>query len=334
MPGVAEPTSDDLIRTSYSDISRASWCARSWYLGSYRGLRQRKPRRTGPLPFGSRYHKVLEISGKADDWSEEAVVARWRQLTEHEWDWVKTRYGLDPDDDMRKESKMGQAMLRAYVAWRQETHHDAHWETLTVEHRYGQDIPVRLPDGRTVLMRVLGMSDVRERRRSDGAVLIVDHKTAANLSNTTLDLQERSIQGPLYLWQEMCEAPEGQWSAGVSYLMHRKLLHVRGVAKPPFNMRLDVLIGRARLNAAKRNIIAKAARVLTMTEQLDQGQPADLVAPYTTGWWCHSCPFKAPCDLMQRGYDQGAADLLADQYEKGDPFERYQDDLAEVDSML
>lgn len=324
----------DTIRTSYSDISKAAWCARSWHLGSYRGLRQRKPKRTGPLPFGTRYHKVLEASGIADEWDVEAVVGRWRKLTEHEWDWVKTKYGLDPDDEMRRESRMGQAMLENYVAWREETHYDAEWEQIDVEHKYGEIIPVKLPDGRTLELRLLGKSDLRERRRSNGAVVIVDHKTSKDLAPSTLDLHERSIQGPLYLWLEMCEAPRDQWSQGCSYILHKKLLHARGTAKPPYYQRLNVIVSKDRLNAAKRNIIAKAARVVTMTEQLDDGQPADLVAPYTTGWWCHSCPFKAPCDLMQRGYTSGARDMLATEFEVGDPFERYQDDLAEVDAML
>jgi len=323
------------LQTSFSDISRASWCARSWWLGTYRGLRLIKEPVSGPLPFGSRYHLVLEHARKADrEYDPDWLQDKWTELSEHEWDYIRTKWGITERSDRElKEHRMGHAMLGAYPQWLEETNHEALWEHLDAEHQYGQWIPVKMPDGRQVDMLLRGKSDVRERRRSDGAVFIRDDKTAGDLSPNTQDKQERSVQGPLYLWLEMLEAPSDQWSAGISYTMHRKVMHTAR-ATPPFFARIDVQIGAERMKAAKRNIIAKISRVVTMGEQLDDGQPPDLVAPYTVGWWCNSCPFKAPCDLMQRGYKNGAAEMLDTLFEVGDPFERYEQDMEAVDNML
>ena len=326
---------EPVLQTSYSDISRASWCARSWYLGTYRRLRLIKEPISGPLPFGTRYHLVLDHARKADrEYDAGWLQAKWMELSQHEWDYIATKWGITTRTDAElKEHKLGHAMLGAYPTWLEETKHEALWEYVDSEHQYGQIITITMPDGERVELLLRGKSDVRERRRSDGAIFIRDDKTAANLAESTLDQQERSVQGPLYLWLERKEAPKDQWSAGVSYTMHRKVQHT-ATAKPPFFARLDVQIGIERMRAAQRNIIAKIARVIGMTKQLDAGAHPDMVAPYTVGWWCKSCPFKAPCDLMQRGYTAGAAAMLDEKYEQGDPFERYEKDAEAVDAML
>lgn len=324
-----------MTQTSYSDITRASWCARQWYLGTYLRLRLIKEPISGPLPFGTRYHLVLDHARKADrEYDADWLQDKWAELSQHEWDYIRTKWDITERTERElKEHRMGHAMLGAYPQWLEQTQHEATWEHMDAEHQYGEWINVKMPDGREVGLLLRGKSDVRERRRSDGAVFIRDDKTSGDLSPNTVDKQELSVQGPLYLWLERREAPKDQWSAGVSYTMHRKVMHTAR-ATPPFFVRLDVQISPERFKAAQRNIMAKIAVVLLMTEQLDQGQHPDLIAPYTAGWWCNNCPFKAPCGLMQRGYKAGAADMLAEKYEQGDPFERYDKDMEAVDNML
>lgn len=323
------------LQTSYSDITRASWCARQWYLGTYLGLRLIKEPISGPLPFGTRYHLVLDHARKADkEYDADWLQDKWVELSQHEWDYIRTKWNITERSERElKEHRMGHAMLGAYPTWLESTNHEATWEHMDAEHQYGEWIDVKMPDGRMVGLLLRGKSDVRERRRSDGAVFIRDDKTAGDLSPNTVDKQELSVQGPLYLWLERREAPKDQWSAGISYTMHRKVMHTAR-ATPPFFIRLDVQISAERFKAAQRNIMAKIARVILMTEQLDAGQHPDLIAPYTAGWWCNSCAYKAPCGLMQRGYKQGAQDMLDEKFEQGDPFERYEKDMEAVDNML
>lgn len=321
-------TDTDQLTTSYSDITRHDFCKRSWWLGSFLGLRLKRQAQTGPLPFGSRIHLVLEAAEKSDGW--ERIGQMWNKAMDREFDVLKMTGGFEKD--LVKESKMGLAMLEAFADWREETHQAAKWKVIGVETKYGQEIDLELPDGRTVKVLFRGKLDILQQRQSDGAIVIVDYKTAANLAEVTISNQEDSSQGPMYfMLVQMTEPDKFYW--GVSYILLRKVAH-GPTSKPPYFKRLDVPITPAKLAAHRTNLMAKATDLIITQERLEAGVNPAVAAPYSVGWWCNSCPFKAPCKQMQRGNPLGAQDMLDEQYVLGDIWERYADDEERLQELL
>lgn len=319
------------LQTSYSDLTRHDMCARSWWLGAYLALRPVDAVRTGPLPFGSRIHLALEVTAKRDAWDREAIGDVWNILMEREFDAVRESGGYEKN--LVTESKMGYAMLTNFVEWREQTHQAAKYKIIGVESKYGEHIDLTLPDGRTVKVLFRGKLDVLEQRQADGAIIIVDWKTAANLAEVTLRTQELSVQGPMYFMLVEMDSGDTQWLWGVSYVMLRKVAH-GPTSKPPYYTRLDVQITPDRMAAARRNLIGKTIKAIQTGERLAAGEDPDIAAPYSVGWYCHSCPFRQPCGLMQRGNQAGARDLLHDRFEEGDIFERYNREETVLSELL
>lgn len=310
------------MQTSHSDLGTVAQCPRLWWLGTYRALEPRTKPLHGPLPFGSRVHKALELAAVRDTWTADGIAAIWRELMDADM-MLAEQAGLFVAD-LVKESKLGHAMLTNYIGWRNETRMSEHWETIGIESRYGQYLDVLLADGRIIKMYFRGKLDVLERHRQSEMVVVVDYKTAQNLADITLFAQEGSDQGPFYLELVAREDPSRiMW--GVSYIMLRKVMHTR-TSNPPYYKRLNVPITPVRRAAVVRNMTAKATALVDLIDRLDQGQHGLDVAPHRVGWWCKGCPFKGPCGLMQKGEITAAEQMLDDHYTRVDPWLRYQEE--------
>lgn len=319
------------LQTSFSDLTRHDMCARSWWLGSFLALRPVDVPRTGPLPFGTRIHLALEITAKRDAWDRAAIGDVWNQLMEREFDALRESGGFEKN--LVKESKMGYAMLTNFIEWREQTHQAAQYKIVGVESKYGEYIDLDLPDGRTVKVLFRGKLDIKEQRQSDGAIIITDWKTAANLAEVTLRQQELSVQGPMYFMLVEMDGGGTEWLWGVSYVMLRKVAH-GPTSKPPYYTRLDVQVTPDRMAAARRNLTGKVIKAIQTGERLVAGEDPDVAAPYSVGWWCNSCPFRQPCGQMQRGNQAGARDMLHDRFEVGDLWERYQREEEALSELL
>lgn len=327
--GVTVP---DVLTTSYSDITKFSQCKRAWYLGSFLGLRKIKQTRYGPLSFGSRVHLALEIAQKEQRWAD--ITDIWNALMQNEFDHWRT-LKLPAPPELVKESKLGYVMLEGYVRWRAQERHDENWEIIGVETQFGEYVDIALPDGRTALVLFRGKADIIMRRRTDGAIYILDYKTAQNFGEDTIVRQENSPQGPMYIYLQGKTAEGGNpllKAEGVIYDLLRKVQQT-ATATPPFYKRMVIPITKDRLSAAMDNLGATAEEIVRVSEALLDGRDHTQVAPYFREWWCHGCEFRNPCLLMTRGNFAGAQDMLRDQYEAGDPFERY-DKEAEVAATL
>lgn len=297
-------------------------CPRLWWFGTYRALEPRTKPIHGPLPFGTRVHKALEITALSDEWTVDAIAAVWNRLMDADMQRAQEA-GLFVSD-LATESKLGHAMLTNYIGWRDEHRMAEHWEIIGIESRYGQHLDVLLPDGRTMKMYFRGKLDVLERHRGTGMVVVVDYKTAANLSEITLFAQEGSDQGPFYLELVARDNP-GQIMWGVSYILLRKVQHTK-TSKPPYYKRMNLQITPVRRAAVLRNMTAKATELVDKLDRLERGQHGLDVAPHRVGWWCKSCPFKAPCGLLQKGEEEGAEQMLQDHFHQVDPWSRYQEE--------
>jgi hypothetical protein len=107
-------------------------------------------------------------------------------------------------------------------------------------------------------------------------------------------------------------------------------------AKPPFYKRVTVEISPADQEAYDVRLEGAVESLARTRAKLDSGADPRRVAHFSPGWWCATCPFRLPCDLMQTT-PAGAEDMLTDLYTEGDPWARYMADQAgdaEVESAL
>lgn len=310
---------------SFSDLGTFGQCRRRWWLQTYRKLRKIDEPPTGPLPFGSRIHAALEAFY---DGTVDTPVAAWNQLMSHEFEVDKTNgdWNREPLD---KESRLGHRMLEGYLDWLDETGEDAIWEITGVETKLSHYLPLTVdidgvPHEVTILVR--GKLDRRKRRKSDGAVYVDDFKTMGNFGEPAMLALELSPQPRLYRMLEKAQAPEDQWTAGVSFTLLRKVLRTP-TAKPPFYKRVTIEVNDAEQAAYDTRLKGAVESLVRVQIRLDQGEDPNRVAYFQPGWHCATCPFKLPCGLMQHT-PQAAESMLADLYTEGDPWARYMADQA------
>jgi hypothetical protein len=169
-----------------------------------------------------------------------------------------------------------------------------------------------------VLIR--GKLDRQLRRKSDGARFVGDFKTTASTGETAIGDLMKSPQPRLYLMLEEANSPDER-AAGFVVTMLRKVLR-SGRATPPFYVRLTHEVSPLELSAYSYRLRGAIEDLATTKLRLDAGRDPREVAYFNPGWWCKTCPFKAPCDLMQFN-PAGAEDMIADLYTEGDPWARY-----------
>ncbi len=313
-----------MLTTSYSDMQRFRSCPRSWYWGSYRGLRPKAKQLTGALPFGARIHEALQLW--EDTGGSAPIEAIWAVLMRYDYTRQADAGGFT--DGLDKENKLGHAMLTGYVEWLDESGEGAQWETLSTETAYGDKLEFDSRLGEPIEILVRGKIDRRRRRKSDGAVFIDDYKTMGNFGEPALLALVTSPQGRLYMELEKKYGSEDSWVAGVVYTLLRKVLRSR-TSKPPYYMRLAVPITQDDLWAYRQRVLGIIDEMSRAKMMLDNGADHLRVTPFHPSWQCATCPFKLPC---QESHTRplAAEQMLEDLYEVGDPFERYA--TTEVDS--
>jgi PD-(D/E)XK nuclease superfamily len=323
------PTIPGNTVASYSDLGTFGQCRRRWWLQTYRRLRRIDEPPTGPLPFGSRVHAALEAYY---DGTVETPVQAWDALMAHEYA-VAEANGNPYTEALDKESKLGHRMMEGYLEWLAEEGEDAYWDITGVELALAHELPmvVDTPDGDqevTILLR--GKLDRRLRRKSDGAIYVGDHKTAGNFGEATMATLYKSPQPRIYRRLLKIQDPTTD-VRGVVYTLLRKVLRTP-TAKPPFYKRVTIEISEADQAAYDVRLEGVVTDLVKTRFALDAGADPRRAAYFQPGWWCSTCPFRLPCDLMQTT-PQGAEDMLADLYTETDPWARYlehpgQDEIA------
>lgn len=309
---------------SFSDLGKFAQCRRAWWLGTYRRLRRLDEPPTGPLPFGSRIHAALEAYYDGTVASPETA---WNALMHHEYAVDEGNGGWNTAA-LDKESKLGHRMLEGYLEWLATEGEDAYWEVIGVEEAFGSVLPVDInvfnaPSTVNVLVR--GKLDRRLRRRSDGATYIGDFKTMGNFGEPSMVTLYKSPQPRIYRRLVKAAQPDAD-VRGVVYTLLRKVLRTP-TAKPPFYKRVTIEISEVEQDAYDARLEGAVEDLVTAKVRLDGGADPRRVAHFTPGWWCSTCPFKLPCDLMQTS-PAGAEDMLSDLYTTGDPWARYMADPA------
>lgn len=305
---------------SYSDLGTYGQCRRRWWLQTYRRLRLLDEPPTGPLPFGSRIHAALEAYYDLGIHPVEA----WDQLMQHEYA-VADANGNPFIEALDKESKLGHRMMEGYLEWVEHEGEDAYWDVIGVEQAFSHNLvlTVDTPDGdQEVTVLVRGKLDRQLRRKSDGAIYVGDFKTAGNFGEPTMLTLTKSPQPRIYTRLIKAQDPDSD-VRGVVYTLLRKVLRTP-TAKPPFYKRVVIEVSPVEQEAYDIRLEGTVSDLARTKFALDAGGDPRRVVPFQPGWWCSTCPFRLPCDLMQSS-PQGAEDMLADLYTEGDPWARYLD---------
>lgn len=308
----------DLIAT-YSGLGKFSACPRLWYLSEYLGLRKKKEPIIGPLPFGSRIHKAIEL------WLHgyfESPVDIWNQLMATEYANAQ-QLGWD-EKDLDKESKLGNRMLDTFPIWLEEQAFWARYEPVSIETAMSETItlPIKV-DGAEQMVQVLirGKSDMIVRRVMDGKYLILDWKTTQALAESVLSVMAKSPQTRLYRVLAKQTHPEYDFYGSLVVFL-RKVMQTAS-AKPPFYGELEIELPPADLQAYRTRMIGATSALATVKKRLDEGADPNEVAYFDPSRVnCMSCPFRQPCDLLN-SYPAGGVDMLHNEYVQSDPFARY-----------
>jgi hypothetical protein len=219
-------------------------------------------------------------------------------------------------------------MMEGYLEWLEAEGEDAYWDTVGVEQAFSHNLTlvVDTPDGdQEITVLVRGKLDRQLRRKSDGAVYVGDFKTAGNFGEPSMLTLTKSPQPRIYTRLLKAQDPSSD-VRGVVYTLLRKVLRTP-TAKPPFYKRVVIDVNAAEQEAYDVRLEGAVTDLARVRFALDAGADPRRVAHFQPGWWCATCPFRLPCDLMQHT-PQAAEDMLSDLYTEGDPWARYLADPA------
>jgi RecB family exonuclease len=299
-------------RFSNSEIQTFKDCRRRWYLTYKRGLKPKSEKPHGPLVLGTRVHEALDRHFKTGG----DLLEIYSALTAAERDVIETEYELDK---YNTEAELGRTMLEGFQEWAEEEGIYVKYDIVSTE----QVLEFPLLGGEAIFM---GKVDLRVRRKADGAVLVVDYKTAQNISDITswLDKNEQALS--YMLLEEMNRGEDGLQTDGMIFRILRKTKRTER-AKPPFYEDAEIRHNKTALRSFWARLNGEARDLLDVKNALDAGD-SHLVRAYPTpsrdcSW---KCPFVSICPMFDDGSDVEAA--ISDRYVEGDPYDYYQENSA------
>lgn len=318
----------DARLVSHSEIATFKRCRRKWWLAWYRGLRFARESPTGPRAIGDRIHRALAQWYVADQRQQIDPRTALEVLIKSDTEAVLTKF---KDDEaltgmlinMKKDDDLERAMISGYVEWLEETGADSNYDVLASE-TY-QDVLLPGVVGRGGLrVYIIAKLDAKIRRRTDGALRFMDHKTVADFASKTMLL---AIDEQM-LWYDLIEilmnTPLGERSGGAVYNMIRRVKRTIK-AKPPFFQRQEILHNREQINSFYQQLWGTIRDLLELEGRLDNGASHQQVAypnPNPNCTW--DCDFRLICPLFNDG--SRVEGMVESYYVKGDPLSYYYKD--------
>jgi len=301
------------MRVSNSEIQCFKRCRRKWWLAYYRKLRPAEERATGALKLGTNVHAALEAYYSPAPSDPVQVI---RDI------YNASRDAADPEnsylvENLNKEASLALAMIEGYVDWLQDTGVDDDFEVVSVEEELAVDFEV-LP------VTLIGKLDTRIRRKSDGRLLSMDHKTCASFDSITKVL-EINEQPMMYQLLERMTQPEDQYVVGGVYNMLRKVKRTAN-AKPPFYMRETIHHNDTELRSFWKRLYGTLSQMIDAEKRLNDGEEHYSVAyPTPNGNCAWDCEFRSVCPLFDDG--SHAEGLIESAYKVHNPYERYNSEV-------
>lgn len=310
----------DLIRISNSEIQGFKSCRRQWYFANYLGLAKKEKTMVGPLPLGTRVHNALEAYYTTGEYPGDVYN---RLLRIDNALFLET---IDADDPkmvkkFATEGELGRIMLEGYIEWLDETNADSDIEFVSAEEKVAKRL-LEL-DGRVELQ---GKLDAKVRRRSDGSLAEMDHKTAVAFEPYR-KFSHMSEQLMTYTILDRDQHPDENFDGGIYNLLKKVKRTER--ATPPFYERIDVRFNQKTLDAFWIRTQGVLHDMMRVRDELDKGTDHRFVAypKPVMDWHCGQCPFFALCTMVDDGSQ--AERYMEDMYEQINPYERYNDEKKE-----
>lgn len=302
---------DGVYRFSNSEISTFKDCKRKWWLTYRRQLGLKTQEVIGPRPIGTGVHHALatHYSGVGEP------IQALREL-HAEWELVLVQEGKDLKR-FRSESELQQIMITGYLQWLEETGADSDLEVIATETYL--EARLTIPGREDVL--IIGKIDLRVRKRSDGSMWILDHKTVTNFAAKIFMIKSDEQMLHYHLLEILQDT--GLRSGGAIYSMMRKVKR-SARAIPPFYQRVDIRHNRLQIENYTTRLKATIGDILQCEERLDNGESHQTVVypnPKDTCSW--KCDFRDVCPLFDDG--SRAEDMLRIVYTSTDPLARYDD---------
>lgn len=324
-----------------TDVETFAQCRRRWNWQSQ--LRQGLQRASLPpaLMLGQGVHIGLDAywTNKRDVAVAISTFDQWidKRAKDVE-EWSKAPLWQSERVMFQENKKLGQMMLLHYHLWCDDF--DKEFEVIATEHKF--DLPLPRPDGSLSSDLMLsGRFDGVARRRSDGALYLLEFKTSAKLAN--VKWMFRGLQGSVYTWAARQLYPDVQ---GILYQVLRKKIptqpkplqrggfsRAKGQAKSTsYAFYMHCLKKMAeKSDDSLESLTAAAHDALILLSgmpnpfffQADKSRPQSvidnamktmyylakqMVDPSTpifsmSSHWCGNCAFKDPCQLFDEGGD-------------------------------
>lgn len=329
---LVEVDTSDVVQPDYrltnSELRTFKRCRRQWWLAYYRKLGSKAVNYASAAATGGRVHRALAAAYSGDpaarvdprDALERVIVEDWTELVGVVTD--ETELAL-VTQNFQKANELERAMVEGYVEWLAETGADADYTVTGAEQVLTALFTVEV-DGRSYLVELLGKLDARLRRRSDGALLLIDHKTVQSLTDVLPTLRQNE-QMLIYVLLEALNAvtEDDEYVSAALYNMLRKVKRT-AQAKPPFYDRAEVHHNEYEVESIRRRVVGTAVDLLRVRDALDAGAShLDVAYPNPTGDCRWDCPFVRVCPMFDDG-SPGVEDMLNQVYTVVDPMERYE----------
>lgn len=318
---------------SHSEVATFKRCRRKWWLAWYRGLRLRSESPTGVRAIGDRVHRALAEWYVSDSTLRVDPREALAKLTHSDTEQVSMKFS-DSENladillQMKKDADLEMAMIEGYVQWLEESGADANLEVLASEQYREAHFPA-LAGRAGAPVYIIAKLDARIRRRTDGVVLYMDHKTVADFASKSLNL----VLDEQMLWYDLIEiinlTPLGERSGGALYNMMRRVKRTVK-AKPPFFQRLEVLHNKHQITSFYHQLYGVLQDILRLENQLDLGADHQQVAyPTPNGNCSWDCDYRVICPLFNDG--SRVESMVKSLYVEGDPLSYYYKDEVKED---
>jgi hypothetical protein len=304
------------VRISNSELQTFKNCRRRWYLNYYLGYKKKQSSFVGPLALGSRIHRALELWYETDD----ELLDIHDKLIQEDTILEATSGGF-VSGDLQAEAELGRIMLEGYLEWSADTGFDSDIEVISNE----QIISVPMLNGQVEL---IGKLDQRVRRKSDGARLIRDWKTAADIGGLakTAHMNEQLLT---YLVIEAMAYSEEERCDGGLFVVLKKVKRT-AAAKPPFYDVIEVRHNIFALRSFYIRVEGVLRDLMAVRAALDAGADhRSVVYPRPDRNCTWMCEFYPICPLFDDG--SAAENALTEMFEQRDPYDYYHMD--EVDGQ-
>jgi hypothetical protein len=329
---------------TFSNSEFASWkqCRRKWWLAWYRKLSLKRDDRTSARAIGDRVHRALAAWYVPDgvqkvdprDALERVIVEDWTAI-------ATSAREANADEEMLaqlavtfdKAVSLERIMVEGYWEWLKDTGADSDYKIVGSEQVVYADIDLPYDDGdptaaksMTRPVRIIGRIDARFQRKSDGALLFDDHKTAADMTGAQKTLSGDAQMLTYHLLDWLNTADSEARCDGALYTMLKKVKRTQK-ATPPFYERIEVRHSDLELESFKHELIGAMQDILRTEEALNAGaNPLEVAYRSWDSTCAWKCDFYPICGMFNDG--SRVEDAIAGLYVEGDPRARY--DSAEV----